>query len=82
VDANALSVRCPTARPAQWPSEACWPNTLRMRCVVAATFGAWSSLLAVFGTSALTDIDQANDLGDLDTADLFTELSRGIDKWL
>jgi starvation-inducible DNA-binding protein len=27
-------------------------------------------------------IDDANDLGDLDTADLFTEISRGIDKWL
>ena len=24
-------------------------------------------------------INQANDLGDLDTADLFTEISRGID---
>jgi len=29
-----------------------------------------------------TCIDQANELGDLDTADLFTEVSRGIDKWL
>jgi hypothetical protein len=27
-------------------------------------------------------IGQANDLGDLDTADLFTEVSRGIDRWL
>jgi starvation-inducible DNA-binding protein len=27
-------------------------------------------------------IDQANELGDLDTADLFTDISRGIDKWL
>ena len=27
-------------------------------------------------------IDQSNELGDLDTADLFTEISRGIDKWL
>jgi starvation-inducible DNA-binding protein len=26
-------------------------------------------------------IDQANALGDLDTTDLFTEVSRGIDKW-
>ena len=26
--------------------------------------------------------NEANDLGDLDTADLFTEVSRGIDKWL
>jgi starvation-inducible DNA-binding protein len=27
-------------------------------------------------------VAQANALGDLDTADLFTEVSRGIDKWL
>jgi starvation-inducible DNA-binding protein len=27
-------------------------------------------------------INDADDLGDADTADLFTEVSRGIDKWL
>jgi starvation-inducible DNA-binding protein len=43
---------------------------------------ALSSALAAFGTAARKGIDQANDLGDLDTADLFTEVSRGIDKWL
>ena len=43
---------------------------------------ALSSALAVFGTSVRKGIDQANELGDLDTADLFTEVSRGIDKWL
>ena len=43
---------------------------------------ALSSALAAFGTTARKGIDQANDLGDLDTADLFTEVSRGIDKWL
>src|SRR5215471_2874097 len=43
---------------------------------------ALSSALAAFGKSARNAIDQANDLGDLDTADLFTEVSRGIDKWL
>src|SRR6516164_1505148 len=42
---------------------------------------ALSSALAAFGTTARKAIDQANDLGDLDTADLFTEVSRGIDKW-
>ena len=41
-----------------------------------------SSALAAFGTAARKGIDQANELGDLDTADLFTEVSRGIDKWL
>ena len=43
---------------------------------------ALSSALAAFGAAARKGIDQANDLGDLDTADLFTEVSRGIDKWL
>ncbi|HKI31642.1 MAG TPA: DNA starvation/stationary phase protection protein Dps [Gemmataceae bacterium] len=43
---------------------------------------ALSTALAAFGKAARTAIDQANELGDLDTADLFTEVSRGIDKWL
>jgi starvation-inducible DNA-binding protein len=43
---------------------------------------ALSSALAAFGKSARHAITEANDLGDLDTADLFTEISRGIDKWL
>jgi starvation-inducible DNA-binding protein len=43
---------------------------------------ALSSALAAFGAAARRAIDQANDLGDLDSADLFTEVSRGIDKWL
>ena len=43
---------------------------------------ALSSALAAFGKAARQAIEQANDLGDLDTADLFTEVSRGIDKWL
>jgi starvation-inducible DNA-binding protein len=43
---------------------------------------ALSSALAAFGAAARKGIDQANEFGDLDTADLFTEVSRGIDKWL
>jgi starvation-inducible DNA-binding protein len=43
---------------------------------------ALSSALAAFGKAARKAINEANDLGDLDTADLFTEVSRGIDKWL
>ena len=43
---------------------------------------ALSSALAVFGQSVRKAIDEANQLGDLDTADIFTEVSRGIDKWL
>jgi starvation-inducible DNA-binding protein len=43
---------------------------------------ALSSTLAAFGKSARKAISDANELGDLDTADLFTEISRGVDKWL
>ena len=43
---------------------------------------ALSTALAAFGTAARKAIDQANELGDLDTADVLTEVSRGIDKWL
>jgi starvation-inducible DNA-binding protein len=43
---------------------------------------ALSSTLAAFGKSVRKATNDANDLGDLDTADLFTEISRGIDKWL
>ena len=43
---------------------------------------ALSTALATFGKAARKAINDANDLGDLDTADLFTEVSRGIDKWL
>ena len=43
---------------------------------------ALSSALAAFGKSVRKAIETANEFGDLDTADLFTEVSRGIDKWL
>ena len=38
--------------------------------------------LAGFGTSIRAAIDRADEAGDKDTADLFTEISRGVDKWL
>jgi starvation-inducible DNA-binding protein len=43
---------------------------------------ALSSVLAAFGKSVRKAITDANDLGDLDTANMFTEISCGIDKWL
>jgi starvation-inducible DNA-binding protein len=43
---------------------------------------ALSSALAAFAKVARQAINEANGLGDLDTADLFTEVSRGTDKWL
>ena len=41
---------------------------------------ALSSSLAAFGKLARAAIDQSNEIGDADTADIFTEISRGIDK--
>jgi len=41
-----------------------------------------SSALAKFGTTTRTSIDSAARAGDADTADLFTEVSRGVDKLL
>ena len=38
--------------------------------------------LSTFGREARVTIDEAGALEDADTADLFTEISRGIDKWL
>ena len=43
---------------------------------------AVSRALSTFGREARNSIDQADELGDADTSDLFTEVSRGIDKWL
>ena len=43
---------------------------------------AVASALAAFGQSARDAIDLATKFGDVDTADLFTEISRGIDKQL
>ena len=38
--------------------------------------------LSTFGHDARNSIDEAAGLGDADTSDIFTEISRGIDKWL
>jgi starvation-inducible DNA-binding protein len=38
--------------------------------------------LSTFGQEVRSTINQADDLDDADTGDLFTEVSRGIDKWL
>jgi starvation-inducible DNA-binding protein len=43
---------------------------------------ALSSALAAFGRLARSGIDAADKLDDKDTADVFTEISRGVDKWL
>jgi starvation-inducible DNA-binding protein len=43
---------------------------------------AFSSALAAYGKSVRRAIEQADELGDTDTADICTEISRGIDKYL
>ena len=43
---------------------------------------ALSSALADFGKRVRENIDEADEAGDMDTADLFTEVSRGTDKLL
>jgi len=43
---------------------------------------ALSSALAKFGKSVRTAIDAASDADDADTADLFTQVSRSVDKLL
>jgi len=51
--------------------------------------GAWEThvnalagALAHFGKNVRADIANTDELGDADTADLLTEVSRGVDKWL
>ncbi|HKI03435.1 MAG TPA: DNA starvation/stationary phase protection protein Dps [Thermoanaerobaculia bacterium] len=43
---------------------------------------AVSNALATFGKAARAAIDQAEGFDDADTTDLFTQVSRDIDKWL
>ena len=43
---------------------------------------ALSSALSTFGKAVRSAIARTADLGDADTADVFTEISRGTDKWL
>ena len=48
----------------------------------AAHVEAVARALSTFGKEARDTIDEANALDDAGTADIFTEVSRGIDKWL
>jgi starvation-inducible DNA-binding protein len=43
---------------------------------------ALSTALAAYGKLAREAIDSTDKAGDKDTADIFTEISRGADKWL
>lgn len=48
----------------------------------SAHVDALSSVLADFGKKVRKNIDEAEELGDADTADIFTGVSRSIDKLL
>lgn len=43
---------------------------------------ALSDALAAFGLAARLGIEEMSELGDADSADILTEISRGLDKWL
>ena len=43
---------------------------------------ALTAALGGFGKSVRAAISEADRIGDADTTDLFTEISRGVDKWL
>lgn len=48
----------------------------------AAHVEAVARALSTFGRDARSTINEADELDDADTADIFTEISRGVDKWL
>jgi starvation-inducible DNA-binding protein len=48
----------------------------------AGHIDALADALAAFGRSTRGCIDQMNDIGDADSADILTEVSRGVDRWL
>jgi starvation-inducible DNA-binding protein len=48
----------------------------------AAHVNAVATALSTFGAEVRSTIGEAEELDDAGTADLFTEVSRGIDKWL
>jgi starvation-inducible DNA-binding protein len=43
---------------------------------------ALSDALAAFGRTARIGIEEMNELEDAGSADILTEISRGVDKWL
>jgi starvation-inducible DNA-binding protein len=56
-----------------------YPLTIADGC---AHVKAVSKALSTFGHETRNTINQVDELGDADAADIFTEISRGIDKWL
>jgi len=44
--------------------------------------GALAATLAAFGKHIRYASEQASELKDADTTDIFTEIARGIDEWL
>ena len=65
-----------TAKPSSLSE--CPANEVEVRSHVEALPSAFPRI----GKAARKSLKEANDFDDLDTADLLTEVSRGIDKWL
>ena len=67
-------------RPADWSSSL--PHYPSQIVSEREHVDALSTALATFGKAAREAIDEAERLGDADTADVFTEISRETDKQL
>src|SRR4051812_16423297 len=63
-------------------SRSTMPEYPLLLTTIAAHVDALGAALAAFGRSTRDCINQVSELGDADTADILTEVSRGIDKWL
>jgi starvation-inducible DNA-binding protein len=64
----------------QTAAEGSFLEPYRLGVADAAThIEAVTTALASFGESARNAIDECDEFGDIDTSDLFTEISRGID---
>ena len=68
----------------QWPTQNDLPEKVRSRAIALLNQQLADALdLALqAGATARAGIDAANALPDADTADLFTEISRGVEKLL
>lgn len=71
----------PKARLASWRPGHGWRSTLSPS-PKARPMSTPLPALSTFGHEIRSSIEEATELDDADTADLFTEVSRGVDKWL
>ncbi len=53
-----------------------------LKTLILPNIAALSDALAAFGRTVRIGIEEMNELKDADSADILTEISRGLDKWL